>query len=258
MDFGISSACFYPLETEKSFRMIGEMGIKKAEIFMNSFSEMSGEIFREILNIKESYGIGVTSIHPCTSCCEPVFLFSDYERRFYDLLEIYKRFFQTCAELDADTLVIHGMRTHMQIPHEKYFERFAKLCEAGKEFGVKVSQENVQCHVSGDVPFLKDMKEYLKDDFHLVFDVKQMRRCNYNEDDFLNVFIDDIVHVHISDSLPEKDCLPPGEGNYDLKGFLKKLRNSSFDGTCLIELYRSGYEEYSQLKRSYEYLCSLI
>lgn len=258
MDFGISSACFYPLETEKSLEHIGEMGIGKAEIFFNSPSELRGDIFREIVRIKDHYGIKVTSVHPCTSVVEPLFFFSTYERRFFEMLEFYKSYFNACAELEADTVVLHGMKTTNRIPDEMYFERFAKICQAGKEFGIKVSQENVHTFASGDPDFLKRMKDCLKDDFHLVFDVKQMRRCGYCEDDFLNEFIDDIVHVHISDCSPEKDCLPPGEGDYDLKNLIKRLDDSSFDATCLIELYRWGYDEYSQLKKSYDYLCNLL
>lgn len=258
MNFGISSACFYPLETERSLKMIGEMGVKKAEIFFNSPSELSGEIFREIVKIKDFYSMNITSVHPCTSSCETLFFFSEYERRFYDYLDSYKRYFEACAELQADALVIHGMKTALQIPAEKYFERFKKICAVGREYGVKVSQENVFDFVSGDPGYLRKMKQYLKDDFHLIFDVKQMRRCGYCEDDFLNDFIDDIVHVHISDSSDKKDCLPPGEGSYDMKKLLKKLDNSSFCGTCLIELYRWGYDGYEQLKKSYDYLCSLV
>lgn len=258
MDFGISSACFYPLETEKSLKNIGELGIRNAEIFFNAPCELSGNIFREVLAIKDHYGIDVKSIHPCTSVCEPLFFFSDYERRFYDMLDFYKKYFNACAQLGAEVLVMHGMKTVMRIPDEQYFERFAKLFAVGREYGVTVSQENVHLFASGDPAFLKEMKDYLKDDFRLVFDVKQMRRCGFNEDDFLDDMIDDIIHVHISDSNAQKDCLPPGEGDYDLKGLLKKLEGSSFDGTCLIELYSSGFNDYSQLKRSFDHLCGLV
>lgn len=257
MDFGISSACFYPLETEKSFKMIGEMGIKKAEIFFNSASELSGPFFSEILSVKENYGIDVVSVHPGTSACEPLFFFSDYERRFYEMLEFYKRYFEVCEKLDSKIFVMHGMRKFKQIPVEQYCERFLKICLAGKDYGVNVSQENVHGFVSGDVSYLKEMKKYLKDDFHLVFDVKQMRRCGYTHDDFLNEFSDNIINVHISDGTKEKDCLPPGVGDYDLKGLLEKLKNNSYDGCCLIELYRENYADYSQLKKSYEYLCNI-
>ena len=258
MDFGVSSACFYPLETEKSLKIIGEMGIQKAEIFFNSPSELSGDIFSEILKIKDYYGIDVVSVHPWMSSSESVFLFSEYERRFYDILEHYKKIFEACAALDTRILVMHGMKKDRQIRKEEYYKRFSKLSSLGKTYGVKVSQENVDTFVSGDTSYLKDMKKFLKEDFHLVFDVKQMRRCGYVEDDFFDEFSSDIVNVHISDSKDGKDCLAPGEGDYDLKGMLKKLDGFGYDGCCLIELYRDNYSDYSQIKRSYNYLCSLV
>ena len=36
MDIGLSSACFYPLETEKSVLRACETGAKTIEIFMNA------------------------------------------------------------------------------------------------------------------------------------------------------------------------------------------------------------------------------
>ena len=258
MDFGISSACFYPLETENALIKIGEMGIKKAEIFFNSPSELSAKLLSETLKITDHYGINVVSVHPFTSSVESLFLFSEYKRRFYDYLDIYKRYFEACERLGSGILIMHGMKVDRQIPKESYFERFADLCSFGKEYGVKVSQENVHTFVSGDPDYLKDMKNYLKDDFHLVFDVKQMRRCGYCEDDFFNEFSNDIVNVHISDSTFQRDCLPPGEGDYDLRGLIDRLNGISYHGSCLIELYRSNYEEYSQLKRAYDYLCTLV
>ena len=39
MDIGLSSACFYPLETEKSIIRACETGAKTIEIFMNADSE---------------------------------------------------------------------------------------------------------------------------------------------------------------------------------------------------------------------------
>lgn len=257
MQFGVSSSCFYPLETEKSLALIGEMGIKTAEVFFNSPMELNGSIFENILQIKKYYSIDISSVHPCTSSCEPFFFFSEYERRFYDLLDFYKRYMDCCVKLGAKILIIHGMRTVGSISDEQYFERFGKICSVGKEFGITVAQENVSGFSSGDPAFLKKMKAYLGEDFKLNFDLKQMHRCLFNENDFFDDLIDSVVNVHISDSTPTKDCLPPGEGNYDLYSFVKRLLNSGYDGNCIIELYRSNYEKYNQIKKSYDYLCGL-
>lgn len=258
MNIGVSSACFYPLETEKSIEEIGKLGIKTSEIFFNSPMELKSPILDEIIKIKDYYGIIINSVHPCTSSCEPFFFFSDYKRRFEDMLDFYKKYMESCNKLGSEILVIHGAKDHMKIEQEDYFERFSRIYEEGKKYGVTVAQENVFGHMSGDPEFLKNMKNYMKDDFKFVFDLKQMRRCDFSEKDFLDELIDNIVNVHISDSLGEQKCLPPGEGNYDLKKFIGLLKDSGYNGNCVIELYRSNYKDYSQLKKSYEYLSKLI
>ena len=53
MNIGVSSACFYPLETEKSIEEIGKLGIKTSEIFFNSPMELKSPILDEIIKIKD-------------------------------------------------------------------------------------------------------------------------------------------------------------------------------------------------------------
>ena len=64
MDIGVSTACLYPLETEKSLFEIASRGIKNAELFINSVDEAEGKIFEEIKSIIKSYDMNITSFHP--------------------------------------------------------------------------------------------------------------------------------------------------------------------------------------------------
>ena len=41
MEIGASSACFYPLETERSFLHIAELGFNHCEIFFNAHFDLS-------------------------------------------------------------------------------------------------------------------------------------------------------------------------------------------------------------------------
>ena len=79
---GISSACFYPEETEISFRKIADMGIKTCEFFINSPREIEDEFIDNILNIKNKYGMDIVSVHPYGSFAESFSLFSNYYRRY--------------------------------------------------------------------------------------------------------------------------------------------------------------------------------
>ena len=46
MKFGASTACFYPLETEKALKKVCELGYKYAEVFMNAPSELEVALFK--------------------------------------------------------------------------------------------------------------------------------------------------------------------------------------------------------------------
>ena len=91
MKIGISSSCFYPLETERSLRRVAEAGAKTTEIFFNTPSELHGERLRELLAIRDFYGMSVSSVHPFQSFAEGYWLFSEYRRRYTDALEMYAR-----------------------------------------------------------------------------------------------------------------------------------------------------------------------
>ena len=81
MTIGASSACFYPDVTENSLERLGRLGIKTAELFLNSPSELKDEFVKTIIDIKNKYGINIVSLHPFQSFAESFYLFSNYERR---------------------------------------------------------------------------------------------------------------------------------------------------------------------------------
>jgi sugar phosphate isomerase/epimerase len=156
--------------------------------------------------------------------------------------------------LGADISIIHGMRHIGKLPHETYFERFAALVNSGKEYGVRVAQENVNGHFSASPEFLENMKSFLGDDFKLVFDVKQAVRSGYNPIEFAEEFKNDIVRIHISDNNLRSDCLPPGKGEFDFKKLFSVMDSVNYNGDYIIELYRDGFGSVDELTESFEYL----
>jgi len=84
---GISSACYYPLTTEESFYKLCNAGIKCVELFFNSPSEITDSYVNDLRKWQTEYGINIPSVHPFMSFAESFFLFSSYERRFYDILD---------------------------------------------------------------------------------------------------------------------------------------------------------------------------
>lgn len=249
---GASTSCFYPLETEKALDLIGRAWFRKAEIFFNAQCELDNAFVAELNTIRRHYGLEIVSIHPFSSFMETQCIFGDYARRFHDILPLYERYFEICAQLGAKYVVLHGAlkKTKMPIPDERYFERFNFLADLAKQHGVVLLQENVNLFKSESIEFLKRMREAVRSNFKLVFDVKQAIRAGQDVFEFIDTFSSDICHVHLSDNTPERDCLPPGRGTFDIKRLKSKLLLGGYTGDYIIEIYSPGFDVEQELVRS--------
>ena len=258
MQTGMSSACFYPLETEKSVRLCGEMGFKNIEIFVNAPCELKGRLLDEIKSEVSYYGLNVVSVHPFTSFAESFTLFGSYKRRTDDTVELYKHFFQFANEMNSGIFVLHGAKTMHTADGEDYFERFARLRDTGKEFGITVSQENVVDFRSQSVDFIKRMNAYLNGDFAMTLDLKQCRRAGESPLDFIKTVGEKTVNVHISDYNSFSDCLPPFEGKEDFSSIVKALKEKEYKGKYLIELYSNCFTDKQQIINAAEKFDKII
>lgn len=254
MEFGISTACFYPTYTEDAVRHLAENGIKLIEIFFNTYRELEKGYLEELKAVISAYGVRVVSVHPFTSGQEPVLFFSNYYRRFLDGLEQYKRYFNAINELGAKLLVFHGNFKNSSFPDTEYYDRFAKLRDLGAEYGVTVAQENVAPYKSGNLDFLARMQDYLDGQVKFVLDIKQTVRVGQEIGKMIDVLGKNIIHLHVSDHKEGFDCLPLGEGEFDFRWFFNRMKAVGFDGAAMVELYRHNYVEYQQLYDSLDYL----
>lgn len=249
MEIGASTSCFYPLETEKSLQKVIDTGFKKAEIFFNSSSELEPDFVNDMKKQADAAGLRVVSVHPFSSALENTCIFGEYQRRYDDYIGLYQKHFHAAALLGAKFVVIHGAlaRQKRDIAKEHYFERFASLIELGKKEGITVCQENVVRFVSEDLEFLKEMRSALGNDFKMVFDIKQAIRSGYSPFEVLDEMKNEIVHVHISDSNSDFDCLPPGRGNFDFKRLFDELGKANYQGDYVIEIYSKGFDVENEL-----------
>lgn len=254
MGIGVSTSCYYPLETEIAFKKIASLGVKTCEIFFNSFSELENNFLKEICRIRNDFGMRVPSVHPFLSYGEPYLLFSEYERRFTDTLELYKKYFSAANIIGAEILVIHGGKVSNYFTDEQYFERFAKLAEKGKEQGITVAQENVVHYRAQSLNLLVDMKKAIGDNLKIVLDLKQAARAGYSPFEFVEALSGSIVHVHISDINEQCDCLPPGDGDFDFVRLLAEMNAAGYKGDYIIELYRSNFENDRQIINAMRYM----
>ena len=255
MPIGISSSCFYPLETEKALVRVGETGAKITEVFVNSPSELEKSFLKELNSIKSAYGMEIRSLHPFMSFAEGFYIFSNYKRRFLDSLEMYSKFFEAAAEIGAKRFVLHGTKI-LTIDKEEYADRLYLLGKRAESFGVSVAHENVVDYVGQDPDFMLYLKNQLGDDFKMVLDLKQARRAKVDPFDFIRKIGDSIVHVHVSDFKNGEDCLPPGEGNFDFSKLFGEMRG--YNGSYIIELYNNNFQDDGQLVKAMNYLNELV
>ncbi len=249
MIFGISTACFYPELTEKAAEWLASAKIPAAEVFLNSPSELAPEFLRKLRDTFQRGGTQVVSVHPFTSGLEPLLLFSEYERRFTDGVDLYRRYFEAAAYLGASYVVLHGDRKERQGSWEFYFERYARLDEAAKSCGVRLLQENVERCRAGRGNFLAAMKKALPNAL-FVLDLKQARRAGEDALALLRTLGSSVRHIHMSGCGPEGDCLPLHRGDFDCRGFLRELNDQGFSGSVVMELYRDNYGAYEELSQS--------
>ncbi len=247
MKIGVSTACYYPLETEKSLIEIGKAGIQTTEIFFNASIELEQDFVNELKTIKDYYGINITSIHPTASLADSFMLFSAYERRLKEGLDTYRRYGEIATQLGAKYVILHGGKPNGVLDDDGYCERFLQISDATAISGATLLQENVVNFRGGSLEFLQIMKKKLGNKAAFCLDIKQSVRNGYSPFAAMEILEDSVKHLHLSDNNEYKDCLLPLQGDFNFKEFLKHAWANGFSGDGVIEVYRNAYKEYDEL-----------
>lgn len=260
MRSGVSTACLYPMKLEEAFPTLISMGFRVFEVFVNTFSELRAEYLKELKRMADGSGCSVKSVHPFTSGYEGFLLFSEYERRFEDGLEFYRSYFEACNLLGASILVLHGQRRDAGGPEaeKRYFERYARLFELGRTYGVTFAQENVNLMRSNDAGFLRRMREFCGSGCAFVLDVKQAVREGGDPLALCRAMGDRLVHVHLNDNDSGSDCRLPGFGSMDYAPLLGQLAQAGFTGDLIIEVYRKSFGGLAELAQAKKFAEKLI
>lgn len=258
MRIGVSSACLYPMETEKAFSAIVEKGVPVCEIFFNAACELKPRFVNELDAIRKSGETEVVSIHPMMSLAESFMLFSAYDRRYREGLEDYKRYSEIASQFGAKYIIMHGGKPNGVLSDEQYFERFYEISKAVCENGATLLQENVVHFRAGNLDFMNKMAQYLGDEARFCLDVKQSIRGGYSPFDVLDNIGSHIKHIHISDNTPDNDCMLPLDGCFDFKAFFDAAKKNGYTGDSVIEVYRWAFGEPQELFSSHKRLCEKI
>ena len=247
MNIGISTASYYPLETELALEEIGKSGIKTTEIFFNAESELKNSFVDILEDIKDCYGLNIVAIHPTLSLAEPFMIFSNYERRFNESLEKFAHYSEIAARLGAKYINLHGGRPNSSLTDEEYCERYMILKHETLKNGVTVLQENVSKYRAGEIEFMRSMRDILGADAEFCFDIKQAVRSGYSPNLLAEEFLDNIRHLHISDHSIASDCMLPGNGGFDFTAFFELFQNNGYRGDAVIEVYNNAYKNFDEI-----------
>src|SRR5699024_5689811 len=193
-------------------------------------------------------------IHPFTSNSESLYFFTSYPGRLQDGLMIYRPFLRAAQKLGARVLVFHGatLQNRMDILQSAVNLRVLDRV-ALEEEGVTVAEGNVGRGRGEDPDYVVQLREYYPE-LRFVLDVKQALRSGHHPLEYVEKLGDSIIHVHISDSSPQQDCLPVGQGEMDTLAFLQHLKQEGFSGAVLQELYRESYRQQSEVLEGYRRL----
>lgn len=254
MKFGISTASFFPIETENTIPIIKELGSNKCEIFLEAESEYQLEYVKMLKERCNKHNITPISVHSFCSAFEP-FIFSDYKRRRLDCIKTYKKVLLAAKTLGVKYYTFHGELIKEVRDMAEYAARFSYLIDIAKDYGIILAWENVSWCQSSDPKFIEQLLENLKnDDLKFTLDIKQAYRANKKPEDYIRVMGKNIVNVHINDCSDRKMCLLPGDGSVDFRKLFEQLNKVSYKGDFILEVYRSNYTNYNQIKKSLDYL----
>ena len=267
---GISTAAFYPMETEKAFDIIcRKLNFKICEIFVNTKSETETDYLREIKLKAEDNSVRITAVHPYFSGHESFLFFSDYPRRIYDSIDLYRQFFEAAAFWNAEYVIFHGLRKQIQnFSAEKYTENFLLLSDEAKKYGVEVLQENVADTYSSSSDFICEISKIANSVNKKIRFTLDFKHSMVAEEDILKMIDamgENLMHIHfndmslnISENVSRRSCRLPFLGDLDYNSVFQKLFDINYIGDYIIEVYRNSYtteEDIAESQRKFNIFC---
>lgn len=250
--FAFSTASLYPMEPEKAALVAFDAGYRDLEVFVNCEYEQSEEYIDLLCRLLAEREMRIGSFHPYMAGTEFFILFSEYDRRRREALELYRHSIRAAAAMGAGYFILHGpgnrpTECRDPLPHE--IEVYKCLCAWGAELGVKILQENVRNNLSRFPAFFTALREAVPElGFNL--DFKQALQAGFPLEDYITAMGDRIQNVHINDMDIAGHCRLPGEGRLDYPYLFSLLDSVSYTGGFVTEVYRRDFESHDQIVTS--------
>lgn len=258
MKVGISTACFYPeINTEDALKVIKELGFDICEVFLEAEYEMTYDYCLELREKADNLGLTINTIHPFSAGFEP-FLFDKYPRRRKEMESKFKMTCRAGELLRAEYYIFHGLRkTNENINPVEIAQEMDYFCNLAKDHNIKLAWENVSWCRTSEPNFIQSVQKYMKEEIFINLDIKQAVRSGHSPFEYINIYHDRIVNVHINDSNHLSTCLLPGEGDINIKGIRDQIKMYNENTPYIIEVYSENFKSLEDIKRAKEYLENL-
>lgn len=258
MKVGISTACFYPdINTEDTLKIIKTLGFDICEVFLESEYEMTYDFCKGLRASAEELGIGVYSVHPFSANFEP-FLFDRYNRRRAEMENKFKMVCNAGNILGAECYVFHGLRnTNEKVDFLEISKNMDNLIDIAERYNIKIAWENVAWCRSCEPDFTQRVIDNMEKKIYFNLDIKQAIRSRHSPIEYIKLYKERIVNVHINDGNKNSTCLLPGKGDINLKEIVKQVKALNKTAPYIIEVYSENYSELEDLMRAREHVESL-
>jgi len=237
---------------------MAQMGVKTAEVYLNTFCEFEAPYVRELRKRIDDHGMKIHSVHPHGTTYELQF-YANYVRSISDAEDCFKRVQEAACILGAGLTVYHGgfsIKKPGTRPNLKNVARVITRCaEMAKGFGLKFAHENVHWAWFSMPEYADQLQEIVEsDNLYYTLDIKQAAQSNYPYEQYIKHMSNRIINVHCCDYAIENGevvtSIPP-RGNFDFAALKKALQDVGYDGPAMLEVYPTDYGDFSELKESY-------
>ena len=255
MQLGISTASlFVRFTTEDAVKFLRENDISVCEVFLSTYCEYSKK-FGKLLK-KNKGDMNVNSVHVLNTQFEPQ-LFSINDRARKDAYDILENAMACANEIGAKYYTFHGVarvkKTPIKIDYDRVGVLMQEVIDRIKKYNVTLALENVHWSYYNYIGFFNEIRKRTKG-LKGTLDIKQARQSGINYSEYIKEMGSDIVTVHLSDVLEDGKMCLPGKGITDFDDLFSRLKDVGFNGTSLLEVYQSDYNEEKELFESLDFL----
>lgn len=258
LKLGVSSGALYPgIPTESVPAEARRLGFDTVELMLQTTGEYDLAFLRSVRAEADVAAIAVHSVH----LFQPLHpLFTPYQRRTEDAIDLFRRGVEGAAVLGARLVVWHGP-TRQELAGDETWSRFLattdRLAGICAESDLVLGIENVSWCALTAVRDVIRLAASLVSLTHqrqvgFVFDSFQALEAGANPFMMLAAMEGRIANVHISDGIggdASQRHLLPGDGELPWPALLKAIAGAGYAGPMMLEAPVTGTADVERVRR---------